>query len=1065
LDVLALQYLYGKNLTYNTGNTAYSLTETNYYLTLWDAGGTDTLDASTSAKGWTIFLPNDALSTLVDTKVGLATTTDDYLSSVPQTLFWLTGDYENVVGSGYADIIYGNLFDNSISGGAGNDTMYGGAGNDTFIFAASGNGVDTISDLQVGDIISISGCTFASPVTTGNGSSLGLNQIQCAVSNGNTNLYIGTNSTPGFDLQILLNGIFSPTQFLVSGSNITLGAFQNTDPTGSVTIAGTPTQGQILTASNTLADVDGLGSISYQWQADGINIDGATSSTLTLGVAQLGKVITVVAGYTDELGTSETKTSSGTSSVIPLSNPITITVSDLIDNPEFFSNLGQYKLNIVDSYANVIASISTLIDAMQSEYINSITLSGSASQSINYSSIDFGPHTTLDPYLELISLITNRANFDISIVNVPIIQESSGVVESSAYYLALLDSSINITIARDWTDLSGTAVNAGIFVNNLSFSPSTSVARNLPWISYEVYSKEVLSRILAFDGTTPVVTVVTDIDTVSNAYSMLRTDTSLYGVRVAGSDIGYTTYSWYTNSYVKWLNLYTDVIDVPIANASTVLADSLIHQIAIKDTTSNITANLSWLQSNLGEITSISIADTSVSPAALQMTYAQQDTYSAVLAKIAGSYSIDFINNLPTGSVTIAGTPTQGQTLTASNTLDDEDGLGSITYQWQADGIDIASATSNTFKLGAAQVGKAITVVASYTDLLGAPETKISSASSRVVADASLPTLASSVPADNASSVYPTSNLVLSFSEAVGAGSGNIVLTNLANGSDTRTIAVTDASQVSFSGTDLSINPSANLLPGASYAISMASGVVVDYANNPYAGISGNTALDFTVASTVNLSGHVYAWKSHTLIDGVSVTPSTGSATSSSGGLFNLSNLVVGDYTFAASRTATSDSTGSAITSADALAALKIAVGINPNSDPDGAGSRVAATLSPYQLMAADVTGDGRVTSADALAILKMAVNLSTAVTPTWIFADESQIFNLSSSNVNYSTAISKTLGADQTLNLVAVLKGDVNGSWGTSAAATTHVDYSNPTYFATLANSLQVTQDVWGIS
>jgi hypothetical protein len=26
-------------------------------------------------------------------------------------------------------------------------------------------------------------------------------------------------------------------------------------------------------------------------------------------------------------------------------------------------------------------------------------------------------------------------------------------------------------------------------------------------------------------------------------------------------------------------------------------------------------------------------------------------------------------------------------------------------------------------------------------------------------------------------------------------------------------------------------------------------------------------------------------------------------------------------------------------------------------------------------------------------------------------------------------------------------------------------VDYSNPTYFATLANSLQVAQDVWGIS
>jgi hypothetical protein len=115
--------------------------------------------------------------------------------------------------------------------------------------------------------------------------------------------------------------------------------------------------------------------------------------------------------------------------------------------------------------------------------------------------------------------------------------------------------------------------------------------------------------------------------------------------------------------------------------------------------------------------------------------------------------------------------------------------------------------------------------------------------------------------------------------------------------------------------------------------------------------------------------------------------------------------------------------------------------------------------------MAADVNGDGRVTSADALAILKMAVKLPTAVTPTWIFADESQIFNLTSSNVNYSTTISKTLSADQTLNMGAVLKGDVNGSWGTSAATSTHVEYSDPTYFTTLANNLHVVQDVWGIS
>src|SRR5205807_366935 len=59
----------------------------------------------------------------------------------------------------------------------------------------------------------------------------------------------------------------------------------NHAPTGSVTISGTATEDQTLTASNTLADADGLGAISYQWQRDGSNIGGATGSSYVLGDA------------------------------------------------------------------------------------------------------------------------------------------------------------------------------------------------------------------------------------------------------------------------------------------------------------------------------------------------------------------------------------------------------------------------------------------------------------------------------------------------------------------------------------------------------------------------------------------------------------------------------------------------------------------------------------------------------------------------------------------------------------------------------------------------------------
>src|SRR5206468_2293279 len=73
----------------------------------------------------------------------------------------------------------------------------------------------------------------------------------------------------------------------------------NDAPTGSVTISGTAEQGEVLTASNTLADADGLGTVSYQWQANGTNISGATGTTFTLTEAQVGQAITVVASYTD----------------------------------------------------------------------------------------------------------------------------------------------------------------------------------------------------------------------------------------------------------------------------------------------------------------------------------------------------------------------------------------------------------------------------------------------------------------------------------------------------------------------------------------------------------------------------------------------------------------------------------------------------------------------------------------------------------------------------------------------------------------------------------------------
>ncbi|MFM6397628.1 MAG: hypothetical protein ACKPFF_13205, partial [Planktothrix sp.] len=96
-------------------------------------------------------------------------------------------------------------------------------------------------------------------------------------------------------------------------------------------ITGTAEQNQILTATNTLADVDGLGTLNYQWQEssdNGVNwtdISAATNNTFTLSQTQVGKTVQAKVSYTDGLGTVETVNSSPTSVVTNINDAPTAT--------------------------------------------------------------------------------------------------------------------------------------------------------------------------------------------------------------------------------------------------------------------------------------------------------------------------------------------------------------------------------------------------------------------------------------------------------------------------------------------------------------------------------------------------------------------------------------------------------------------------------------------------------------------------------------------------------------------------------------------------------------------
>ena len=112
------------------------------------------------------------------------------------------------------------------------------------------------------------------------------------------------------------------------------------------------------------------------------------------------------------------------------------------------------------------------------------------------------------------------------------------------------------------------------------------------------------------------------------------------------------------------------------------------------------------------------------------------------------------------------------------------------------------------------------------------------------VADTTAPVMRASTPATNASGVPLGAHIVLDFSEAVRAGAGSFTITN--GSTDVRTIPASDSTQVAFSGSTVTLNPTTDLLAGTAYSVQVAATAVRDAAGNAFAGITSSTALAFS---------------------------------------------------------------------------------------------------------------------------------------------------------------------------------------------------------------------------
>lgn len=168
-DIAALQYLYGANTDFATGNDVYAFGAFDGVInTLWDAGGHDVFDMSAASYAVNLDLREGAFSTV-------AASGSSNVAIAFGTLI------EDAVGGAYDDRIAGNDAANMLDGGGGNDWLTGRGGADTFAFGGNW-GDDTITDFVRGEDLldfSSAGLSFADLDITSSG---GDTVISCAAS-------------------------------------------------------------------------------------------------------------------------------------------------------------------------------------------------------------------------------------------------------------------------------------------------------------------------------------------------------------------------------------------------------------------------------------------------------------------------------------------------------------------------------------------------------------------------------------------------------------------------------------------------------------------------------------------------------------------------------------------------------------------------------------------------------------------------------------------------------------------------------------------------------------------
>lgn len=118
------------------------------------------------------------------------------------------------------------------------------------------------------------------------------------------------------------------------------------------------------------------------------------------------------------------------------------------------------------------------------------------------------------------------------------------------------------------------------------------------------------------------------------------------------------------------------------------------------------------------------------------------------------------------------------------------------------------------------------------------------------------PGLTALSPGNSAAGVLPSSTLTATFDQHITTGSGHIELIDTINGSTSRTISISDSTQITISGNLLTIQPVPALSTGRTYGVRIAEGAVKNFSEIPFAGIANNTTWHFTTPEATGIVLH-----------------------------------------------------------------------------------------------------------------------------------------------------------------------------------------------------------------